>query len=195
VTWFGVADRKPLDLVLPGRHNQYNAQAAFLAATQLGVSPDDSRQTLRNFRGLRHRLQLVHEANGVRYFNDSIATIPEAAIAALDSFPPKTVIQIVGGSEKGLSAISMCNALVERAKAVLCIGETGKTLAEMMSQSTYHGAAAVYDCGDLATAMKEARAIALPGDVVLLSPGYASYDQFTNFEERGATFAILAAKP
>ena len=89
----------------------------------------------------------------------------------------------------------MCNAIVERTKAALCIGATGKSLVAMMGQSTYQGAAAIYDCGDLTTAMKEARTIAVPGDVVLLSPGYASYDQFINFEERGATFAKLAAEP
>jgi UDP-N-acetylmuramoylalanine--D-glutamate ligase len=194
VVWFGASDRRPLELIIPGRHNQSNAQAAFAAASVLGIDRDDAQDVLRNFRGLAHRLQLVYEANGVRYFNDSIATIPEAAVAALDSFPPKKVIQIVGGSEKGLSPIAMCNALVERAKAALCIGATGHGLATLMGQSNYPGAAAAYDCGDLPTAMKEAKRIAVPGDVVLLSPGYASYDQFTNFEERGAMFAKLAAE-
>jgi UDP-N-acetylmuramoylalanine--D-glutamate ligase len=87
----------------------------------------------------------------------------------------------------------MCNALVERAKAVLCIGATGKMLSTMMADSSYPGAASVYNCGDLETAMKEARLIAATGDVVLLSPGYASYDQFVNFEKRGEMFARLAA--
>jgi UDP-N-acetylmuramoylalanine--D-glutamate ligase len=191
--WFGVAKREPLELIIPGQHNQSNAHAAFAAAIELGVSAAEARDALRSFPGLAHRLQLVHESNGVRYFNDSIATIPEAAIAALESFPPKKVIQIVGGYEKGLPAIPMCNALVERAKAALCIGATGKMLATMMANSSYPGAAAVYECGDLETAMKQARLIAAPGDVVLLSPGYASYDQFVNFEKRGEIFAKLAA--
>jgi UDP-N-acetylmuramoylalanine--D-glutamate ligase len=191
--WFGVAQREPLELILPGRHNQSNARAAFAAASELGISPDEIRDTLRNFRGLAHRLQLVHEANGIRYFDDSIATIPDAAVAALDSFPHRKVIQIVGGYDKGLPATAMCNAVVERAKAVLCIGATGKMLSTMMADSSYPGAAAVYHCGDLETAMKEARLIAAPGDIVLLSPGYASYDQFVNFEKRGEMFARLAA--
>jgi UDP-N-acetylmuramoylalanine--D-glutamate ligase len=192
---FGVKDRRPLDLLVPGRHNQSNAQAAFAAAYELGVGRDDAEEALREFRGLPHRLQLVHESGGVRYFNDSIATIPEAAIAALDSFPPKRVLQIVGGYDKGLPVTTLCNALLERAKAVLCIGATGKRLAEVMSQSPSPQAAAVYSCGDLDTAVHIAKQNAAPGDVILLSPGYASYDQFANFEKRGEAFmkAVLGA--
>jgi UDP-N-acetylmuramoylalanine--D-glutamate ligase len=179
--------------MVPGRHNQSNAQAAWAAASQLGVPREVAEAALREFRGLKHRLELVHESNGVRYFNDSIATIPEAAIAALDSFPPHRVIQIVGGYDKKLPMTAMCAALVERAKAVLCIGELGETLEKTISASTPHSnAAAVYSCGDLETAMKLARQISTKGDIVLLSPGCASYDQFVNFEERGDAFATLA---
>jgi UDP-N-acetylmuramoylalanine--D-glutamate ligase len=190
---FGVTDRKPFELLVPGRHNQSNAQAAWAAASQLGVAREDAEAALREFRGLPHRLQLVHESNGVRYFNDSIATIPEAAVAALESFPPHRVVQIVGGYDKGLPMNAMCGALMDRAKAVLCIGATGKKLVELMSPGAVQNAAAVYDCGDLPTAMKLAKQVAAPGDVVLLSTGCASYDQFVNFEERGEVFARLAA--
>ena len=189
---FGIKDRRPLDLLIPGRHNQSNAQAAFAAAYELGVGRDDAEEALREFRGLPHRLQLVHESNGVIYFNDSIATIPEAAIAALESFPPKRVLQIVGGYDKGLPMTTLCNALLERAKAVLCIGATGKKLADTMSQSAIPQAAAVYSCGDLETAIRIAKQNAAPGDVILLSPGYASYDQFANFEKRGEAFTNAA---
>jgi len=191
VVAFGTKDRRPLELILPGKHNQSNAQAAFAAAYVLGIGRDDVEEALRAFPGLPHRLQLVHEQNGVRYFNDSIATIPEAAIAALESFSPKRVIQIVGGYDKGLPLVAMCNALVERAKAVLCIGATGAMIAETLSASADARAAAVYRCGDLATAVGMAKRIATPRDVVLLSPGCASYDQFVNFEQRGDTFARL----
>ena len=190
---FGVTGRRPFELLVPGRHNQLNAQGAFAAANLLGVNWDAAQSALRTFRGLPHRLELVHESPaGVRYYNDSIATIPEAAVAALESFPPKRVIQIVGGYDKGLPLTVLCNALVERAKAVLCIGDTGKKLVEMLGQPAIQGAAEVYDCGDLSTAMKMARSAASPGDVVLLSTGCASYDQFTNFQERGERFAELA---
>jgi UDP-N-acetylmuramoylalanine--D-glutamate ligase len=192
VVRFGVDQRRPLDVVMPGRHNQSNAQAAFTAAYELGVGRDDAEEALREFIGLPHRLQLVHESDGVRYFNDSIATIPEAAVAALESFPAKRVLQIVGGYDKGLGVTPMCNALIERAKAVLCIGATGGRLAEIMSQSASQSGASIYKCGDLETAVSVARQNACPGDIVLLSPGFASYDQFVNFEERGEQFATLA---
>ena len=190
---YALSGRRPFDLRVPGRHNQLNAQGAFAAAALLGVGFDAAQVALREFNGLPHRLQLVHEsAGGVKYYNDSIATVPEAAVAALDSFPAKRVIQIVGGYDKGLPLTAMCNALVERAKAVLCIGATGKTIADVMSQGALQGGAAVYDCGDLATAMKMARSVATAGDVVLLSPGCSSHDQFTNFEARGEAFVRLA---
>jgi len=192
VILFGVKDRKPFELKIPGEHNQLNAQGAFAAASIMGISWQEAQDALLDFRGLPHRLQLVHEAGGVRYYNDSIATIPEAAIAALCSFPPRTVIQVVGGYDKHLSLVGMCAALVENAKAALCIGDTGPTIARAMGQSSQTGAAAVYDCHDLETAMKIARQIASPGDVVLLSTGCASYDQFDNFEQRGQRFAELA---
>ena len=92
-----------------------------------------------DFRGLPHRIELVHERDGVRYYNDSIATIPEAAIAALESFPPKRAIQIVGGKDAGLPLTAMCNALAERAKAVLCIGATGKQIAELIGKAPMPG--------------------------------------------------------
>ncbi len=185
-------DPNRFDLLLPGEHNQLNAQGAFAAASILGVSREQAQRALADFTGLPHRLELVHESGGVKYFNDSIATIPDAAIAALRSFPAKKVIQIVGGYDKGLAITGLCAALVERAKAALCIGATGSTLARMLEQSPSQSAAAAYHCGDLATAVKMARQIAGPGDVILLSPGFASYDQFVNFQQRGEEFARLA---
>jgi UDP-N-acetylmuramoylalanine--D-glutamate ligase len=142
---------------------------------------------------LPHRLQLVHEHDGVRWVNDSIATVPDAAIAALESFPPHRVIQIVGGHDNGTPVTALCNALAERAKAALCVGPTGKRIMQgIESSSLPAGACGVYDCGDMATAIKTARTIARAGDVVLLSPGCKSYGDFVNFEQRGDTFATLA---
>ena len=195
VVLFGGKTSEPFQLLIPGRHNQQNAQAAWTAAALLGVSREAAQGAVATFSGLPHRLQLVHEAKGVRYFNDSIATIPEAAVAALDAFPIKSVIQIVGGTDKGLPMTAMCNALVERAKAVLCIGTTGDAIAEMMAKSPHTSAATIYRCGDLATAVRVAKQTAAAGDTVLLSPGSASYDQFPNFEHRGALFTTLAQAP
>ena len=192
VILFGRRDRKAFELRIPGEHNQLNAQAAFAAASALNVSWDEAQRGIANFCGLPHRLQLVHEHRGIRYYNDSIATIPEAAAVALSAFAPKTVIQIVGGYDKKLSLNPLHAALVERAKAVLCIGQTGPSIAKAMGQAERIGAPAVYDCHDLATAMKIAKKIATSGDTVLLSTGCASFDQFKNFEERGEIFAKLA---
>ena len=180
------------ELKVPGWHNQFNCQAAWTAARELGVTFEDAARAVSDFQGLPHRLQIVHESGGVRWFNDSIATIPEAAVAALEAFPRRSVLQIVGGSDKGLNFTSLAAALCERSKAVLCIGTTGPKIAALIAESTTHDCAPVYECGDLATAVKMARSIATAGDVVLLSTGCASYDQFDNFEQRGDSFARLA---
>ena len=168
-----------------------NVQAAYAAADALGLSWDEAQSAIANYPGLAHRLELVHKAHGVHYYNDSIATIPEAAIAAMESFPPKRVIQIVGGYDHHLPITEMCNALVERAKAVLCIGKTGDAIADILSESTHATGTAVYRCGDLSTAVSMAKQIATAGDIVLLSTGYKSYDQFANFEKRGEAFTTL----
>jgi UDP-N-acetylmuramoylalanine--D-glutamate ligase len=188
VVCFGLEGRKHFEMLLHGKHNQLNAQAAYAAADALGVSWDEAQRAVGNFAALDHRLQLIHTCSGVEFYNDSIATVPEAAVAALESFPPMRVIQIVGGYDHHLPITVMCNALVQRAKAILCIGATGNAVAELCEGSPHENAASVYRCGDLATAVRMARQIAVAGDVVLLSTGYKSYDQFVNFEERGKAF-------
>jgi UDP-N-acetylmuramoylalanine--D-glutamate ligase len=190
VVRYGVEGRRPFDLLVPGRHNQVNAQGAFAAAAALGVSWDDARVALAGFRGLPHRLELVHESGGVRWFNDSIATVAEASAASLAAFEPGRVIQVVGGASKGLDAEPLVRALAGRAKAVLCVGATGPMMADRLRSAGR--AADVHDCGDLPTAVATAKRLAAPGDVVLLSTGFASYDQFAHFEDRGHTFARLA---
>ena len=171
---------------LIGRHNRLNERAAYTAAHLAGVYPDQAAAAVADFGGLPHRLQLVREdERGVKWVNDSIATIPEAAAAACEAFAPGTVLQIVGGSDKGLPLEEMAAVLAERCKAILCIGAMGAAVEKLV------GAKAI-DCRDVATAVAKARELATEGDVVLLSPGFASYDQFRNFEERGEAFSRLA---
>ncbi|HEY7116872.1 MAG TPA: UDP-N-acetylmuramoyl-L-alanine--D-glutamate ligase, partial [Tepidisphaeraceae bacterium] len=189
VRLFGQGDAKPFDLKLPGVHNQVNAQGAFIAANCLGVTHAEAQAALNEFKPLPHRLELVHEERGVRFYNDSIATIPEAAVAALESFPANKVIQIVGGRQKDLPLALMCQALASRAKAVLCIGEKGPEIARAVREATSNGTPTVQDCADLNGAIRAARQLAQPGDIVLLSTGCKSYDQFINFEQRGEAFA------
>ena len=190
VRTYGVENRRPFELGIPGGHNQINAQGAFAAAECLGVTWDEAQAALHEFRALPHRLECVHEAGGVRYYNDSIATIPEAAVAALKSFPDRKVVQIVGGRLKDSPIDQLCAELATRAKTVLCIGEKGPEIAEAMGR-TPRPSPPVYLCNDLAAAARVARLVAAPGDVVLLSTGCKSYDQFHNFERRGEAFTRL----
>ncbi len=188
----GASDQPRFNLRITGQHNQLNAQLAFAAASLFDVTNDQAQRALDDFTGLPHRLQLVHEADGVKWVNDSIATIPASAIAALESYPPDTVIQIIGGSDKQLDMTPLCRALAARAKAVICIAQLGPMLAETMNQL---GAAdKTHPAPDLPAAVKFARALARPGDIILLSPGTASYGQFPNFEHRGQVFTTLAKR-
>ena len=186
-------DAEPFELSLVGEHNQLNAQLAHAAATSLGISREEASRGLRTFRGLPHRLQVVCQRDGVRYVNDSIATIPEAAIAANRAFAGDAVIQIVGGYDKHLDMRAMCRTLAATCKAVLTIGALGPSLAAQL-RDVPERRAEIHECGDLWTAVSTARHIASPGDVVLLSTGCASYDQFDNFEARGDAFAKLVAQ-
>jgi UDP-N-acetylmuramoylalanine--D-glutamate ligase len=192
VEFFGTHARKPFALRLPGEHNQSNAQAAFTAAYCLGITFNEAQAAVRDFTGLPHRLELVHEEHGIRYYNDSIATIPDAAIAALDSFPEGSVIQIVGGYDKKIPMDEMCSELAGRAKAVLTIGTTGAVLAQ--ATRSHNASATVHECGELKRAVELAQQLAGPGDNVVLSPGCASYDQFVNFEQRGEAFKLLVRR-
>ncbi len=185
VIWFGNGLDPELSLRIPGKHNQRNAQAALAAAQTAGITVDEAQQEVVDFAGLPHRLELVHESGGIRFFDDSIATIPQAAVAALGAFEPKTVIQIVGGCDHGLDIFDMCSALTAHSKAVLCIGATGAELKQRLGDCAHH-------CIDLKSAMHRAKDIAARGDVVLLSTGYKSFDQFTNYEQRGFAFTQLA---
>ncbi|MDW8262982.1 MAG: UDP-N-acetylmuramoyl-L-alanine--D-glutamate ligase [Phycisphaerales bacterium] len=185
---YGLDDSPQFLLRLPGRHNQLNAQAAFAAAQCMDVTREQAQLGIAGFTGLPHRMQIVHESDGVTWVNDSIATIPEAAIAANQAFPQGKVIQIVGGYDKKLDWTEMCRQLTRGCKAVLTIGAIGPRLAELRRR---HGAQ-VWECGNLANAVATARALAREGDVVLLSTGTASYDQFKNFEQRGDAFTELA---
>ena len=174
--------RPTIDLILPGDHNRDNAQAAWLAS---GVDIDIARQALGNFTGLPHRLQLVAERDGVRFFNDSNATIPESAVIACDAFSPGTVIQIVGGFRKpGISWDAMCAHLSARCKHVICIGEFAADLCAMCDNAE--------TAPTLDAAVARAKQIATPGDVILLSPGTSSFGEFVNFQERGERFTTLA---
>jgi UDP-N-acetylmuramoylalanine--D-glutamate ligase len=193
---FGGADAEPFALRLAGRHNQLNAQAAFAAAACFGVTRQQAQRTVMDFAGLPHRMQVIYESRGVRWIDDSNATNPQAASAALDSFATGVTIQIVGGKDKGLDMTPLARALADRAKATICIGQSGPAIADFVriAADDQRRSADIRQCADLASAVRIAREIATDGDVVLLSPGYSSFDQFVNFEQRGDVFAELVRR-
>src|SRR4051812_19679713 len=187
VVRFNTNSSDKLNLPVAGDHNQLNAQGAFAAARLFGITWDQAQRAMQTFTPLPHRLQLVHESNGVKWINDSIATIPEAAVVAMRAYPKGKVIQIVGGHDKKLDMRQMCQILARECKAVLTIGQLGPALASMMREAP-DGAAELRECETLDRAVAEAHKLAAPGDIILLSPGCASYGQFHNFEERGEKF-------
>jgi UDP-N-acetylmuramoylalanine--D-glutamate ligase len=186
---FDSRDELPAEPLVPGEHNRENAAAATAAARAAGISDDATARALRTFEGVPHRLELVGEVGGVRFVNDSKATNPEAAERALSAYPPGIRL-ILGGSRKRSSYSSLAREASARgvAKAYL-IGEAADEIAEALAGAGVRFA----DSGTLEQAVADACADAEPGEVVLLSPACASYDQFRDFEERGERFRDLVA--
>uniref|UniRef100_E6PGT6 UDP-N-acetylmuramoylalanine-D-glutamate ligase n=1 Tax=mine drainage metagenome TaxID=410659 RepID=E6PGT6_9ZZZZ len=170
------------DVPLIGRHNLANAMAALGAALSFGVDPQHFPAALRSFAGMAHRLQLVAEIGGVRYIDDSKATNPEAAIAALESFA-QPVVAIVGGRAKGTAFDALGDALARHARAVLAIGEAAAEIESALAARVPSERPST-----MAEAVERASALARPGDVVLLSPACASFDMFRSAEHRGEEF-------
>jgi UDP-N-acetylmuramoylalanine--D-glutamate ligase len=178
---FSADDPLPAEPLIPGRHNRENAAAAVAAARALGVDDVSLGKALRAFPGVPHRLELVRELNGVRYVNDSKATNVAAALKALATYEHEPVHLILGGSRKGEDFRPLAAALGPNVRSVHLIGETAEELAAVIPEAI--------PAGDLATALRQIDA--QPGEIVLLSPACASYDQFRDFEERGEEFGRL----
>ncbi len=175
-----------LRLAVPGRHNRENAAAALTVAHCLGVGASDATAALATFPGLPHRLQHVGEVAGVRYYNDSKATTPEAAITAINSFDAPLLL-ILGGYDKGSDLAPVAELAARRARFAACLGRTGPGLVEAIRGAG--GAAELFDT--FAGAFEACRARARPGDVVLLSPACASWGMFEDYRARGDQFARL----
>jgi UDP-N-acetylmuramoylalanine--D-glutamate ligase len=170
---------------LRGDHNLENAMVSVLLARLSGVSPEQVQTGLDRYPGLAHRIESAGMVDGVEYVNDSKATNVESTLVALKAFP-SGVWLIAGGRGKGAPYKPMVEASRGRLRAVLTIGEDAAKIA-----AAYRGVVEVVDCGDLAGALKVARSRAKAGDVVLLSPACASYDQFKSFEHRGDQFKAM----
>ena len=180
---FSAAEALPAEPGLPGGHNRENAAAATTAARAAGLPDDAIAEALRSFRGVAHRLELVAERDGVRFVNDSKATNTAAARRALAAYAEPLHV-ILGGSRKGESFDDLAREVHGRA---YLIGETADELAGALGRA----GVPFEQCGDLPTALTAAVAAAGPGEIVLLSPACASYDQFRDFEQRGEEFRRL----
>jgi UDP-N-acetylmuramoylalanine--D-glutamate ligase len=170
---------------LRGSHNRENAFAACLLARHLGVGFDALQKGLDSYPGLPHRLEPVRVLDGVEWINDSKATNVDSVEKSLSAFDHGVLI-IMGGRGKGAPYAPLRELLRDRAKAILTIGEEAANLEAALSD-----VAKTISCRTLPAAVEKARALAKPGDTVLLSPACASYDQFQNFEDRGDQFKAL----
>jgi UDP-N-acetylmuramoylalanine--D-glutamate ligase len=178
---FSADDELPAEPSLRGAHNRENAAAATAAARAAGADEETIARGLREFPGVPHRLELVAEIAGVRYVNDSKATNVAAALRALAAYEREPIHLILGGSRKSEDFAPLAAATGPNVKSIHLIGETAEELAAAIPTAVR--------AGDLATALSQIDAE--PGDVVLLSPACASYDQFRDFEQRGEEFKRL----
>jgi UDP-N-acetylmuramoylalanine--D-glutamate ligase len=176
---------------LPGRANLSNLAAALAVVRYFGVTDEQVIACLPKFKALPHRLQLVADAKGVRWYNDSKATTPDSAIVALEAFDSPIII--AGGYDKHIPFGGFGQKIAQRAKAAILIGQTAQVIAEAI-QAHPQSHAQVKRAKSLAEAVVLANALAERGDVVILSPACASYDMFENYEQRGEQFIDLVSK-
>jgi UDP-N-acetylmuramoylalanine--D-glutamate ligase len=179
-------DPLPAEPLLPGEHNRENAAAATAAACAAGVAEDAIARSLETFPGVPHRLELVAELDGVRYVNDSKATNVAAALRGLRAYDAPLRL-ILGGSLKGESFAPLAPEVAARAASVYLIGRASDEISRALDERAVRYERA----GDLETAVRLAAGAAQPGDLVLLSPACASYDQYRDFEQRGDHFRQL----
>lgn len=171
---------------LPGIHNVENYMAAIAAVDRL-VPDGIIRDFAKNFGGVEHRIELVRELDGVRYYNDSIASSPSRTIAGLNAFPEK-VILIAGGKDKGISYGSLGPVVNEHVKLLILCGATAEVIRASVEQAENYGGLEIADVEDYHQAVSLARSRAKEGDVIILSPASTSFDRFANFMERGRVF-------
>jgi UDP-N-acetylmuramoylalanine--D-glutamate ligase len=182
VVWF---DRhRPIPpMPLPGRHNLENALAAAAVGRIAGLSDDLIEAAVRSFKGVEHRLELLGEWGGVRWYNDSKATNPEAGRVALSAFPNTSVVLIAGGYGSGFELGEWVADILANVEAVVLIGASADLIADQLRSHPK-----VVRAANLAQAVELAASLARPGGVVLLSPAYKSFDMFKDYEDRGRQF-------
>ena len=172
------------DIFLPGLHNRYNILSALSAVIPLLKELDGLDDGLKSFRNIPHRLEFIAEKDGIAYYNDSKATNVDSVKVAISSFKQRIHL-ILGGRDKNGDFASLAQLLTRYVRHVYTIGEAAEIIEQQLSGFP------VTHSEDLKQAIKNARAKAVKGEIILLSPGCASYDQYKNFEERGEHFRNL----
>ncbi|PJC28273.1 UDP-N-acetylmuramoyl-L-alanine--D-glutamate ligase, partial [Candidatus Shapirobacteria bacterium CG_4_9_14_0_2_um_filter_39_11] len=177
------------NLLLRGKHNLENIAAAVTVARILKVKDSVILDTVRNFKGLEHRLELVKEVKSVTFYNDSFATGPQPTIAAIKSFTEQTTL-ILGGSDKGLNYDDLGKEITtnKQVKKVIIIGQVGPLIIKSLNKAGYRGSIINLKQRSMAKIVENALRNTPSGGVVLLSPAAASFDMFANYKDRGNQF-------
>jgi len=188
ITIDGQAICRTDELKLLGKHNWQNVCAAVTAVWQITQDLAPLRTVLTTFPGLPFRLELRREVNQVRYYNDSFSSAPPSTLAALEAIPGHKIM-IIGGHDRGLELDSLAQGLAgsDQIRKVLIIGASGQRMAAALKQAGFENFQ-LTDVRTMPAVITEASQLAQPGDAVVLSPGFASFDMFKNFEDRGLQF-------
>ena len=185
IVWFD--EHRPVPpMPLPGRHNLENALAAAAVGRIAGISDEAIEAAIRSFKGVEHRLELVGDWQGVRWYNDSKATNPDAGRVALSAFPDAPIVLIAGGYGSGFELEAWVADVLKHVEAVVLMGASADVLAKALAQHPK-----VVRAADLQQAVESAARLARPGGVVVLSPAYKSFDMFKDYEDRGRRFKAL----
>ena len=176
--------------LLVGEHNKENIAAALSVAKIIGIEEKISEQVVKNFKGLEYRIEFVKEDAGVKYYNDSFATTPDATMVALQSFS-EPIILLVGGADKGADFKKLAKEIKERAKFVVLLhGRATPRIKKQLEESGFPKNQMKLE-RDLKSAIKTAKKNAVSGDVILLSTACASFGMFKNYKERGKLFSEM----
>lgn len=177
------------DLIIKGKHNQYNSMAAGIAGSVLKIRKDVIRESLMDFQGVEHRLESVLKVHGIHFINDSKATNVNSTWYALESVQTK-IIWIAGGIDKGNDYSELMDLVKQKVKALVCLGKDNSKL-----HKAFDGVIeTIVEVDNMPEAVRNSYYLAVNGDTVLLSPACASFDLFENYEDRGWQFKKEAAK-